>query len=197
MPPESNSARQLPVAATHIRPDSEFDWNAFRRKRPPEGLLPETEKWAEALPDGMKPKNLLAMYPRIANRLAVAWRNASDVQDVLDDLMIDRRGGRRGFPPPVHADLVRLCSVIEASPRFGSARVRIHVSGAITWALSRCRACGEVHKYRLADALAGPVACRRCRCRMNIRSAVVQELDRRIAASPYANPVGLSLLPSR
>jgi hypothetical protein len=132
--------------------------------------------------------NLLAMYPRIANRRALAWRDANDVLDVPHDLMVDRRGGREGFPPPVHADLVRLCSVIEASPRLGSTRVRIHAAGAIMWALSRCRACGEVHKNKLADAL----ACRHCKCRTDIRSAVVQELDRRIAATPYANPIGLN-----
>jgi len=30
------------------------------------------------------------------------------VQEVLDDVLIDRRGGRRGFPPPVQQELLRL-----------------------------------------------------------------------------------------
>jgi len=169
-----------PVAASV--PAGEIDWAQVRSARTPERLLPDTERWAESLPPEMKPASLLAMYPRLANRVARAWRDANDVQDVLDDLLIDRRGGRQGFPTPVHADLVRLRSLIEA-PRFAnSACVRIHKAGSVVWAMSRCRACGDVHKYRIADALAAPVQCSRCKCRMNIRAAVVEALDRKLGA---------------
>jgi hypothetical protein len=178
-PSDSPSTDQPLPAAT---PDA-IDWAQVRRVRAPERLLPETERWAESLPAAMKPASLLAIYPRLANRVAIAWRDAGDVQEVLDDLLIDRRGGRRGFPAPVRADLVRLRSVIEAPPFANSACVRIHTAGTVAWALSRCRACGDVHKYRIADALAAPVQCRRCLCRMNIRAAVVEAMDRKLASS--------------
>jgi hypothetical protein len=82
----------------------------------------------------------------------------------------------------VQSDLVRLRSVIEG-PRFAnSVCVRIHKAGEVVWAMSRCRACGDVHKYKIADALAAPVQCARCKCRMNIRAAVVEALDRKLAS---------------
>jgi len=47
-------------------------------------------------------------YPRLANRIAARWDDTRAVGHLLTELTIDRRGGRRGFPPPVAADILRL-----------------------------------------------------------------------------------------
>jgi len=57
--------------------------------------------------------------------------------------------------------------------------VRLHVSGNEVWALCKCRACGDVHKYPLDDALAGPIECKRCGHPMNIKGAVIEAVDQR------------------
>ena len=85
--------------------DPTIDWAPARRVRPLDELLPATERWAASLGDA---KNLIRLYPRVANRLAFAWQDPKAVQDVFDDLLIDRRGGRQGFPPLVAAELLRL-----------------------------------------------------------------------------------------
>lgn len=85
-----------------------IDWTKVRRARPLDKLLPATQRWAASLEDTCAPSQLLQMYPRIANRLAFAWQSPQAVQEVLDDVLIDRRGGRRGFPPAVAAELLRL-----------------------------------------------------------------------------------------
>ena len=64
--------------------------------------------WTSKLPPGLSPKYLLECYPRVANRLALCWSDAALARRVLDDLLIDKRGGRKGFPSPVQAELVRL-----------------------------------------------------------------------------------------
>jgi hypothetical protein len=51
---------------------------------------------------------LLRQFPRIANVVARAWNDAAEIQAVLDDLLIDRRGGRQGFPLEVTEELLVL-----------------------------------------------------------------------------------------
>ena len=86
--------------------------NWLQRRRP----LTESERrvtrgamqWMLGLPQEVRPVELLRRYPRIANRLAECWSDAEATDRNLDDLLIDRRGGRQGFPPPVAEELVRL-----------------------------------------------------------------------------------------
>jgi hypothetical protein len=56
------------------------------------------------------------MFPRVANRLAIAWPDPKAVQEVLDDVLIDRRGGRQGFPPAVQQELLRLGTLVGRRP---------------------------------------------------------------------------------
>jgi hypothetical protein len=51
---------------------------------------------------------LVRQFPRIANVVARAWNDATEIQAVLDDLLIDRRGGRQGFPLDVTEELLVL-----------------------------------------------------------------------------------------
>jgi len=69
---------------------------------------PATARWAASLPDGVKPMALLQRFPRIATTLARWWDDDERLQIYLDDLLVDRRGGRRGFPPDIHYELLIL-----------------------------------------------------------------------------------------
>jgi RNase P subunit RPR2 len=53
--------------------------------------------------------------------------------------------------------------------------VRLHIDGnGVTWAMAKCRVCGEVHKYPISEALAGGVKCKSCGRPMEIQGAVVE-----------------------
>lgn len=67
-----------------------------------------TRRWLRELPARRRPLRLCAAFPRLANRIAWAWRDTTQSAAVLDDLLVERRGGRRGFPPAVRRELLRL-----------------------------------------------------------------------------------------
>ena len=79
-----------------------------RRLQPINQQLPATTKWVAALPAEVQPLALLQKIPRIANTLARLWRDPIELQLYFDDLLVDRRGGRRGFPPEIHSELIIL-----------------------------------------------------------------------------------------
>ena len=56
----------------------------------------------------MRPLELCNVYPRIANRLARCWGDVAQTHEVFNDLLVDRRGGRKGFPSPIASELLRL-----------------------------------------------------------------------------------------
>ena len=51
------------------------DWTSVRKARPAEYLLPLTEKWFDAFPAEQAPCALASQYPRVANMIAVQWRD--------------------------------------------------------------------------------------------------------------------------
>lgn len=64
--------------------------------------------WAERLPEPLRPAALCARYPRVANRLALCWEDPVLVAKVFADLLEDRRGTRKGWPPEVQRELIAL-----------------------------------------------------------------------------------------
>lgn len=78
------------------------------RLNPDLHVLPDTLLWAARLPESVRPISLLASFPRVANKIAVSWAMRHSCLPVLEDLLIDRRGGRRGFPADVARELTRL-----------------------------------------------------------------------------------------
>jgi hypothetical protein len=64
--------------------------------------------WAQKLSPADRPSNLCALYPRVANRLALCWPDAVLTRHFLESLLVDKRGTRQGFPAPVAAELIRL-----------------------------------------------------------------------------------------
>lgn len=60
-----------------------------------------------AAPQEVYPQQLLASFPRIAERIAGLWGHR-EIEAYFQDLMIDERGNRHGFPPEVLMDIFRL-----------------------------------------------------------------------------------------
>ena len=71
-------------------------------------LLSSTIDWLASLPPKVRPLALATKYPRVANRIAKEWREASTCRRNFDDLVYDKRGTRRGFPPDVYVELLAL-----------------------------------------------------------------------------------------
>jgi len=84
------------------------DWTKFRRAQPADYLLPLSLRWLESLAPSVRPLALATKYPRIVNRIASWWDEPAATRVSFDDLVYDRRGKRRGFPPDVYRDLVTL-----------------------------------------------------------------------------------------
>lgn len=91
-----------------VRTSANEDWTKRRASDPANGLLKPTLSWAYALPAGRHPTALITKYPRIANLLAVLWRDPVSLRGYIDDLLVDKRGHRQGFPLDVLQDIFDL-----------------------------------------------------------------------------------------
>ena len=80
----------------------------LRKARPLETLLPRTGAWIATLPADSQPLALAKQFARVANHLCAIWHHPNECRQYFDDLLIDRRGGRKGFPADVMNDLLRL-----------------------------------------------------------------------------------------
>ncbi len=79
-----------------------------RALQPLNQQLPSTARWATSLPDEVQPLALLQSLPRIANTIAHLWHDDAALRAYLDELLVDQRGGRRGFPPEIQNELLIL-----------------------------------------------------------------------------------------
>ena len=89
---------------------SAADWARVRapvRHRDQE-LSRKAMSWLATLPPDVRPHELCTHYPRIANRLAVCWRDIGLIDHLLDELLVDRRHVRQGFPETVLKEITRL-----------------------------------------------------------------------------------------
>jgi hypothetical protein len=84
------------------------DWQAKRKPTPSEPLSDDAAAWIAGLPPSVQPRQLALRHARLANRLCEAWATPARCERLLDELMIDRRGGRRGFPIFVANELAAL-----------------------------------------------------------------------------------------
>lgn len=78
-----------------------------------EALRAEALRWLEDLPEPVRPCRLPAAYARIANEIARRWRDPDGCLAYLNDVLVDRRGTRQGFPMEVALELARLKSYYE------------------------------------------------------------------------------------
>ena len=73
-----------------------------------EPLKGETFEWLAELPEEVRPNLLPLRFPRMANAISRRWVDRRACLAYLDDLMIDKRGNRRGFPDEIMEELVAL-----------------------------------------------------------------------------------------
>ena len=90
------------------------DLTARRRSGGTEPLAAETVKWLAGLPSNVRPKLLPIQFARIANALARKWASVDACLAYFDDLLIDRRGNRRGFPIGIVIELAALKNYFES-----------------------------------------------------------------------------------
>jgi hypothetical protein len=90
------------------------DKSASRRaQRDPEVLATEAIEWLAALPEEVRPEELPVRFPRIANALARRWSNRDLCRAYFDDVLLDKRGARRGLPDEVADELATLKDYFE------------------------------------------------------------------------------------
>jgi hypothetical protein len=67
-----------------------------------------TRSWLDALPEDVRPLELASCHAHVANRLALSWRDPLLTEQEFEDLLVNRRAGRKGFSAAVTAELLRL-----------------------------------------------------------------------------------------
>jgi hypothetical protein len=102
---------------------SAVDWEKRRKAQGAEALSTATIQWLVKLPPHVQPRHLQVKYPRIANKLASLWSQPAQCEPYLDELITDKRGGRKGFPLGVAQELATLRDYY----------FRLHHKGAIAW----------------------------------------------------------------
>jgi hypothetical protein len=65
------------------------------------------------LPSDLSLINLYADFPHVLDKIAMAWGDHVTFYALMDDLLIDKRGGRTGFPFKAAIELSRLAEHYE------------------------------------------------------------------------------------
>jgi hypothetical protein len=102
--------------ASLIRPEY---WLKVRRKAlaTDRALTGRSMKWLAELPEDLRPVITLQRYARVINSIVDAWPSAEARDEVFENLLNDRRKGRRGFPIDVERELSALCLFASMLPR--------------------------------------------------------------------------------
>jgi hypothetical protein len=97
------------VEAKHLQPGY---WEQQRRKPVPtdRALTGAAMDWVIKLPPALRPHATCEHFPRVVNAIASCWADNSYSVQVLDHMINDYRGGRRGFPAVVQQELAALLS---------------------------------------------------------------------------------------
>jgi hypothetical protein len=100
-----NSTWQKPPPSK--TPEKNWDTHRFgqSQEKPDIKLL---MPWVQQLPPEVRPRQLVIHYARIANKLASLWPHPIACEKYLNELMIDERGDRHGFPADVALELAAL-----------------------------------------------------------------------------------------
>jgi hypothetical protein len=82
-------------------------------RRAPDGpedrtLNAAAQVWYAALPKTVQPALLAERYPGICNRMSERWQHPDLVIPYFDDLLMDNRGGRQGFPISIAIEIASL-----------------------------------------------------------------------------------------
>jgi hypothetical protein len=106
----SQSTTHRECRSRHATSTAQPDWSRVRapQRREDQVLLGLTYAWLKTLPHGVRPLELCSRYPRVGHRLAHCWIDPVQTERLFDELLVDRRGKRKGFPPLVAQELLQL-----------------------------------------------------------------------------------------
>ena len=79
----------------------------------PQTVLPSTINWLAGLPSDIRPRHLPIEFTHVANALSRLWASPDECLAYFDELLLDRRGNRRGFPLVVAMELAGLKDHLE------------------------------------------------------------------------------------
>jgi len=71
-------------------------------------LTTEAQALLSSLDEAVRPQELAARYPRIVNQIARQWRTPALMDRYFQDLLMDTRGNRQGFPLKIVMELSTL-----------------------------------------------------------------------------------------
>ena len=109
VPRAANDQRPRPGSAP-AKPDA--DWTTNRKNEPANGLLKPTFAWASTLPVEVRPTLAALQVSRIANLMAAMWPDPNSFRRYMDDLLVDKRGNRQGFPRRRAEGIVRAARLL-------------------------------------------------------------------------------------
>ena len=72
------------------------------------GLSPDALKLTSLLSPAVRPTKLQALFPHVLNRLAAAWHQPAQFEREMDELLLNTRDNRAGFPLEIVAELTAL-----------------------------------------------------------------------------------------
>jgi hypothetical protein len=84
------------------------DGSKFARHSAPAALGADAVAWMHTLPPHVRPLQTAARFPHIVNALSGAWATPTRCRGCFDQLLIDQRGDRQGFPNAVASELAAL-----------------------------------------------------------------------------------------
>ena len=64
--------------------------------------------WLASLPGSLYPRHLVERYPRVCNCMAALWQEPKLMISYFEDLLVDHRGTRQGFPSTIASEIARL-----------------------------------------------------------------------------------------
>jgi hypothetical protein len=107
------SGTYIDTEADHLHPvptlgADDAKWAPVRKTRPIDVLLPATQRWLRMLAPDVKPQAFASQFPRLANHIAADWGSPGACRSFMYRLLVDQRGGRRGFPKDVLNDILAL-----------------------------------------------------------------------------------------
>jgi hypothetical protein len=108
-------------AVTVVREKNNYE--ARRAPQPAESMRTATIQWILKLPPHVQPRHVQVKYPRIANRLANLWPEVEQCEQYFEELLTDKRGGRKGFPLAVAQEIASLRDYY----------FRLHHKGIVAW----------------------------------------------------------------
>ncbi len=107
LPSARQALDELPAGVMQVKHMQPGYWEQLRRKPTvtDRALTGPAMDWVISLPPSLRPHVTCEQFPRVVNAISSAWANTGYSVQVLDHMINDYRGGRRGFPEAVQREL--------------------------------------------------------------------------------------------